>query len=88
LSNVYCDRCLDLVKEHRSKKSHDHFHAHLDEAWKQLPHGISELYPSVDHLRKRALIDAGYYDEEIIDCGTNEAAIRVASCWSSSMIGS
>ena len=51
----------------------------LKEAWQQLPENLADLYPTPDHLRKRALINAGFYNEEAIDCGTNAAALRVAS---------
>ena len=30
-------------------------------------------------MRKRALIEAGFYHEEAIDCGTKAAALRVAA---------
>lgn len=44
-----------------------------------LPEALADLYPTQEHLRKRALIEAGFYDETIIDAGTNAAALRVAS---------
>jgi hypothetical protein len=65
--------------EERSAATHNHEFAWLHEAWLNLPEKIADLYPSVEHLRKRALIDAGYYDEDIIDAGTNAAALRVAA---------
>lgn len=63
----------------RTEKSHRHEFAWLREAWLNLPENLAELYPTPDHLRKRALIAAGFYDEEIVDCGTRAAALRVAS---------
>lgn len=65
--------------EDRSPASHAHEFAWLREAWLQLPEPLADLYPTPEHLRKRALIDAGFYDETIIDAGTNAAALRVAS---------
>jgi hypothetical protein len=65
--------------EERSGNSHRHQFAWLKEAWKQLPENLAELYPSPEHLRKRALIDAGFYHEQIVDCSTDAAALRVAS---------
>ena len=69
-----------MVEENeRSQASHNHEFAWLTEAWQQLPDDISDLYPSPEHLRKRALIDAGFYNEQIIDAGSKAAALRVAS---------
>lgn len=65
--------------EDRSQASHAHEFAWLKEAWLQLPESLTDLYPTPEHLRKRALIEAGFYDETIIDAGTNAAALRVAS---------
>lgn len=65
--------------EDRSAATHNHQFAWLHDAWQNLPEDIADQYPTPEHLRKRALIDAGYYDETIIDAGTNAAAIRVAA---------
>lgn len=65
--------------EDRSETSHRHEFAWLREAWKNLPEKLAELYPSPEHLRKRALIDGGFYTEEVIDAGSNAAALRVAA---------
>lgn len=66
------------VEEDRSDLSHNHEFAFVKEAWKTLPEVLADLYPSPDHLRKRALIEAGFYDEQIIDVGANAGAVRVA----------
>lgn len=68
---------LDHVEE-RSAATHNHEFAWLHDAWANLPETMADLYPTAEHLRKRALIQAGYYDEEIIDAGTKAAALRVA----------
>ncbi len=65
--------------EDRSTATHNHEFAFIAEAWKNLPEDLAELYPSPEHLRKRALIQAGYFDEMAVDAGTNAAALRVAS---------
>jgi hypothetical protein len=65
------------VEPERSEKSHGHEFAWLKEAWKQLPESLADQYPSTEHLRKRALIQGGFYDEQIIDAGSNAAALRV-----------
>jgi hypothetical protein len=65
--------------EDRSEKSHRHEFAWLHQAWLNSPERFKDLFPSSEHLRKRALIDAGYYNEQIVDAGTNAAALRVAA---------
>lgn len=65
--------------EDRSDISHKHEFAWLREAWRSLPESLAEQYPTVEYLRKRALIQGGFYDETIIDAGSNAAAIRVAA---------
>lgn len=69
---------LDAVEE-RSIATHRHQFAFIREAWLNLPEHLAETYPTPEHLRKRSLIEAGYCTEEIIDAGTNAAALRVAS---------
>jgi hypothetical protein len=68
-----------IEHEERSTATHNHEFAWLKEAWMNLPEALADLYPTPEHLRKRALVQAGFYDETIIDAGTNAAAIRVAS---------
>ena len=63
----------------RSWISHNHQFAWLKTAWLNLPEAIADLYPTPEHLRKRALIEAGFYNEDAVDCGSNAAALRVAS---------
>lgn len=65
--------------EHRSDLSHRHEFAWLRESWKSLPEDVADLYPTAEHLRKRALIEAGYYHETVVDAGSAQAALRVAS---------
>jgi len=64
--------------EERSMVSHAHEFAWLKDAWMNLPEQYAGQFPTPDHLRKRALIDAGFYDEQIIDVGTQAACLRVA----------
>lgn len=67
------------VLEARSQTSHSHYFAALNEAWKNLPEDIAERYPTPEHLRKWALIKAGYADERSIVCANKAEAQRVAS---------
>jgi hypothetical protein len=67
------------VEEERSAKSHDHFFASLLEAWTQLPEARLQEFPSVEHLRKRALIMTGWRDESTIVCSSKAEALRLAA---------
>ena len=62
----------------RSASSHNHQFAWLADAWANLPEHLADQFPSPDHLRKACLIDAGFYNETILDAGSNAAALRVA----------
>ncbi len=75
------ERYLMAPISERSYASHRHEFAWLREAWKSLPEALADQYPTTEHLRKRALIDAGFYDESITDAGTAAAAIRVAAAF-------
>ncbi len=69
-----------MVVEHgRSGTSHRHQFAWLHEAWMSLPESIADAYPTSEHLRKRALIDAGFFHETAVDAGSRAAALRVAA---------
>jgi hypothetical protein len=74
---------LLVAHEERSSATHNHEFAWLKDAWLNLPEALADQFPTTEHLRKRALIDAGFYDETIIDAGTNAAALRVASAFRS-----
>ncbi len=70
-----------LVEEHeRSQASHNSYFAALHDAWLNLPEHLVDVYPTETHLRKRALIEAGYFDEKLIPFSTPEEALRVAGC--------
>ena len=69
---------LEQVQE-RSMKSHDHQFAWVAEAWKNLPDDLAEDFPTPEHLRKRALVQAGYFHETAIDVGSKAGALRVAA---------
>lgn len=74
---------LLVTHEMRTSATHNHEFAWLRDAWLNLPENLSDQFPTQEHLRKRALIDAGFYDETIIDAGSNAAALRVASAFRS-----
>lgn len=68
-----------VVAEQRSVTSHRHYFASLHEAWLNLPEDIAERFPSDEHLRKYALVKAGYADERSIVCGSKAEAQRIAA---------
>lgn len=67
------------MAEHRSKASHDHFFAIVNEAWKSLPEDMADDFPSPEHLRKWALIKAGFCSETRVVCANNSEAMTLAT---------
>lgn len=67
------------MAEHRSKASHDHWFACVNEAWKNLPDDMADDFPSPEHLRKWALIKAGFCSETRIVCANNSEAMTLAT---------
>lgn len=65
--------------EARTAKSHAHYFAAVGEVWKNLPEDIGDRYATPAHLRKAALIKAGYRDERTIACFSKAEALRVAA---------
>jgi hypothetical protein len=78
---VVGERYFVEVRHERSEATHRHEFAWLREAWLNLPERLADLYPTPEHLRKRALIDAGFYNEMAVDCGSNAAALRAAAAF-------
>lgn len=67
------------VREQRSSASHAHYFASIMNAWANLPEAMAERWPSTEHLRKWALIQAGFRDERSIVCASKAEAQRVAA---------
>lgn len=67
------------VREERSLASHNHYHAALQSAWSNLPDELLAEYPSVEHLRKKALIRCGFANETAIACASKAEALRAAT---------
>lgn len=65
--------------EGRSEKSHNAYFASLAHIWTNLPHNKQAEYPTVEHMRKRALIVAGYADMDYRTFDTPEDAEKCAS---------
>lgn len=72
-----CPTC-GQAREHRSKVSHDHFFVVVQNAFDNLPEDIGGDFASAEHLRKWALIKAGYRDERRVFCGSKVGAREVA----------
>lgn len=80
---VVGERYTFVPFQDRSAASHNHEFAWLHNAWHTLPENLADLYPTPEHLRKRALIEAGYYNEQAVDAGSHAAALRVAAAFRS-----
>ena len=65
--------------EERSAASHRHMFAALNSAWMNLPEDQAERFATAEHLRRFALIKAGYCDERSIVCASKAEAQRVAA---------
>lgn len=64
--------------EERSGASHRHFFAAVNEAWVNLPERLAAHYPTAEHLRARALIEAGYCTIADYVCSSRAEAVRWA----------
>ena len=53
---------MDIVED-ASQRSRSHYFAVLRETWLNLPDLRAAEFGSVEHLRKRGLIETGHYDE-------------------------
>lgn len=67
------------VRAERSINSHNHYFASISNAWANLPEQYADRFPTPDHLRKYALIKAGFRDERSIACASKAEAQRVAA---------
>jgi len=65
--------------EERSMSSHSHYFAALNEAFRQLREEDAKRFTNVEHLRKWALIQAGYYNERHMVCSSEQDAKAVAA---------
>lgn len=65
--------------EERSRISHNHYFASIHDAWLNLPEYMSDQFLTETHLRKHALIKAGYADKGSFACASKAEAIRLAA---------
>jgi len=52
------------IEDEQSDRSRRHYHACIRKAWQNLPEDLALTYPRPEHLRKKALIRMGWYDEK------------------------
>lgn len=74
---VVGERYMLAPYEQRSTASHNHEFAWLHEAWLNLPERYAERFPTAEHLRKYALIQAGYSDSQSHVCNSKAEALRL-----------
>ena len=65
--------------EERTARAHRHYFALINEAWQSLPDDFAERFPTPDHLRKFALIKAGFADSRQIVAASKSEARRLAA---------
>ena len=72
--------CVNMAPvEERTAASHAHYFAVIGDAWRTLPEYLAETFASPEHLRKWALIKAGYRDERSVVCASKAEAQRIAA---------
>ena len=60
-------------------KSRRHMFAWLRSAWSHLPEEYGDVYLTPEHLRKAALIAAGWCRETVVEAGTSRRADAIAA---------
>ena len=70
-----------ILTEHqqRSQATHNHYFACIHDAWSNLPEADGERFPTPEHLRRFALIKAGYHDSHTLTCSSKAEALRLAA---------
>ncbi len=68
-----------VVLEARSRASHNHFFASVDDAWHNLPEDIAIRWPTAEHLRKWVLVETGWFDEKDFNCESPARAKELAA---------
>lgn len=63
----------------RSAASHRHYFATLKDIWDSLPDAVVMDMPTVEHMRKRALIETGWCTMKDVTCTTHMMAVQVAA---------
>jgi hypothetical protein len=86
ISRKLCDRTFVegatyplVVQEPRSRASHNHYFAAIEKGWHNLGEQIAGEFPTAEHLRKHALIAAGFADKRSLVCASKAEAVRTAA---------
>lgn len=66
-------------EQDRSAASHRHYFACINTAWENLPEHLAAEFPTPDHLRRYALIKAGYADRRTLVASSKAEAVRLAA---------
>ena len=61
----------------RSAESHRHYFACINDSWASLPETMADEFASPEHLRKWALIKAGYCTTVKVVCASNGDAVKL-----------
>lgn len=67
------------VHQARSSKSHRHYFVAVHQAWLNLPEDLADQFPTDEHLRKYALIKAGYCDSTTLVCESRADAVMAST---------
>jgi len=70
---------LAEVDAQRSMRSHRHYFQAVYDAWLNLSEHDADRFPTEVHLRKYALIRAGYCDTRELVCSSKAEAVRVGA---------
>ncbi|MDR7032392.1 hypothetical protein [Mesorhizobium sp. BE184] len=68
-----------ITFEERSQASHNHYFAALQSGFDNMPDAMRDQFPTVEHMRKKLLVRAGYADERSIVCASKAEAERMAA---------
>jgi hypothetical protein len=77
----HCPECGFVLSDEkpRSRQTHNHYFAAINDAWENLPEKISGEFPSPEHLRKYAMIRTGHCITHKMLAANNKAAIEAAT---------
>lgn len=76
---VIGERYRLVQEDDRSHKTHAHFFACVNEAWKNLPDDLAARFRNSEALRKYALIRSGHCDSQVFSLSSPEIAQTVAA---------
>jgi hypothetical protein len=76
---VVGERYIVAIEQPRNVGFERAYFASLREIWKSLPDDQALRFPSVEHMRKFALIHAGFCDSRTLVCRTRAEADRIAA---------